>query len=75
LRGVAGVALGDFTDCPPGPHRVAVESVLQRELDALGVPVVAGLPFGHELPNEPLLLGAEAALDSEQGSLRLGQLD
>lgn len=74
LEGVAGVALGDFTDCPPGPHGVSVERVLERELDALGVPVVAGLPFGHDLPNEPLLLGAEAELDAEQGCLRLGAL-
>lgn len=74
LRGVAGVALGGFTDCSPGVHRVPVEHVLSRELEALGVPAVAGLPFGHDLPNEPLLLGAEAELDADQGCLRLGQL-
>jgi muramoyltetrapeptide carboxypeptidase len=74
LRGVAGVALGAFTDCPAGLHSVSVEQVLERELAALGVPVVAGLPFGHELPNEPLLLGAEAELDADHGCLRLGTL-
>jgi muramoyltetrapeptide carboxypeptidase len=74
LRGVAGVALGGFTDCSPGVHGVSVEHVLARELDALGVPAVAGLPFGHDLPNEPLLLGVEAELDAERGTLRLGQL-
>lgn len=73
LRGVVGVALGGFTDCVPGPHRVSVERVLARELELWGVPVVAGLPFGHDLPNEPLLLGAEAELDADQGMLRLGQ--
>ena len=75
LRGVRGVAVGGFTDCPPGPHRVPVERVVERELAALGVPVVTSLPFGHDLPNEPLLLGAEAELDAESGCLRLGQLD
>ncbi|HYQ17440.1 MAG TPA: LD-carboxypeptidase, partial [Polyangiaceae bacterium] len=30
LRSVAGVALGGFTDCPPGPHRVPVEQVLSH---------------------------------------------
>ena len=74
LRGVAGVAVGGFTDCPPGPHGVPVEQVLSRELAELGVPVVSGLPFGHELPNEPLLLGVEAELDAERGLLRLGAL-
>ncbi|HVY27392.1 MAG TPA: LD-carboxypeptidase [Polyangiaceae bacterium] len=75
LQGVAGVALGGFTDCPAGVHGVAVDRVLERELEALGVPIVSGLPFGHDLPNEPLLLGAEAELDAEQGCLRLGALD
>ena len=72
LRGIAGVALGGFTDCSPGPQGVTVEHVLARELAALGVPAVSGLPFGHDLPNEPLLLGAEAELDADAGCLRLG---
>lgn len=74
LRNVAGVALGGFTDCPPGQHGVTVEQVLERELGTWGLPVVTGLPFGHDLPNQPLLLGAEAELDANVGCLRLGQL-
>ena len=74
LRGLAGVALGGFTDCPPGQHGVTVEQVLARELSSWDVPVVTSLPFGHDLPNEPLLLGAEAELDADAGCLRLGQL-
>jgi muramoyltetrapeptide carboxypeptidase len=75
LRNVAGVALGGFTDCPPGQHGVTVEQVVARELGTWGVPVVTGLPFGHDLPNHPLLLGADAELDASNGRLRLGQLD
>jgi muramoyltetrapeptide carboxypeptidase len=74
LREISGVALGGFTDCPPGQHGVAVEQVLASELSRLGVPVVSGLPFGHELPNHPLLLGVEAELDAEAACLRLGEL-
>jgi muramoyltetrapeptide carboxypeptidase len=74
LRGVAGVAFGSFADCHAGPHGVEVEHVLARELAELGVPWVSGLPFGHDLPNEPLLLGAEAELDPGAGCLRLGAL-
>jgi muramoyltetrapeptide carboxypeptidase len=73
LRGLAGVAVGAFTDCPAGPHGVSVEQVLARELGALEVPVVTDLPFGHELPNEPLLLGPVAELDASAGKLQLGQ--
>jgi len=40
---------------------------------ALGVPIVAGLPFGHDLPNEPLLLGPEATLEGSSGRLLLGR--
>jgi muramoyltetrapeptide carboxypeptidase len=74
LRQLSGVAVGGFTDCPPGQHGVAVEQVLASELSRLGVPVVTGLPFGHGLPNHPLLLGAEAELDAEAACLRLGHL-
>ncbi len=69
---VAGVAVGSFSDCPPGPHRVSVSSVLERELAELGVPVLAGLPFGHSLPNEPLLFGVDAELDADGGWLKQG---
>ena len=74
LRGLAGVALGGFSACPAGPHGVPVEQVLERELGALGVPVLSGLAFGHDLPNEPLLLGVEAELDADGERLRLGRL-
>jgi muramoyltetrapeptide carboxypeptidase len=72
FREISAVAVGGFTDCPKGPHGVPVERVLERELSAWGVPVVTCLPFGHDLPNEPLPLGVEAELDAEQGRLRLG---
>lgn len=74
VRHLAGVAVGGFTDCPPGPHGVPVSHVLSRELRGWGVPVLTDLAFGHDLPNHPLLLGAEAELDAEGGYLRLGQL-
>jgi muramoyltetrapeptide carboxypeptidase len=74
LSGVAGIVLGGFTDCPPGPHGVTVERVVERELGALGVPVLGALPFGHDLPNEPLLLGPDATLDADSGQLILGSV-
>ena len=73
--GPDGPVVGKTSDCTPGVHAVSVEHVLSRELQALGVPAVAGLPFGHDLPNEPLLLGADAELDAERGTFRLGELD
>jgi muramoyltetrapeptide carboxypeptidase len=69
LDSVAGVALGEFTDCADGPHGVPVRDVLAERLGVLGVPVVAGLPFGHGARNEPLCLGALATLDGDHGRL------
>ncbi len=74
LARVAGVALGEFTSCDPGPDRVTVRAVLEERLGALGVPVVDGLPVGHGRDNEPLLLGADAVLSaSTTGEFRVGR--
>ncbi len=46
LRGLAGVALGQFTDCDGQGLRGA--EVVREWAAELGVPAVEGLPFGHE---------------------------
>jgi muramoyltetrapeptide carboxypeptidase len=69
LDRVAGVIVGDFTDCPDGPHRVPLQSVLLERLGVLGVPILTGLRFGHERWNEFVQLGAHAELDASAGRL------
>lgn len=69
LARAAGVVLGDFTDCSPGPHGVPVEAVLLERLSTLSVPVLAGLPFGHGQQNDPLVLGRRVELDADRGTL------
>jgi muramoyltetrapeptide carboxypeptidase len=71
LDRIAGVVIGDFTDCPEGPHRVPVRAVLRERLALLGVPVVAGLRFGHERWNEFVALGVDAVLDADAGQLSI----
>ncbi len=71
LDHVAGVVLGDFSDCPEGAHRVPLRTVLQERLGALGVPVVCGFRFGHERYNEFVQLGSFAELDATAGRLSL----
>jgi len=66
---IGGVVLGDFTDCPEGPHRVPLRSGLLERLGTLGVPVVAGLRFGHERWNDFVPLGVAAELDASAGRL------
>jgi muramoyltetrapeptide carboxypeptidase len=68
---IAGVVVGDFTDCPPS-RGVSVTEVLRERLATLRVPVLGGLRFGHGVWNEPLVIGQPAALDAERGTLTLG---
>jgi muramoyltetrapeptide carboxypeptidase len=72
LDRVAGVVVGDFTDCPPS-QGVTVREVLEERLRRLGVPVAARLPFGHDLDNEPFVLGLRANLDASAGTLETGR--
>lgn len=63
LRGVAGVAVGQLTDChlPEGADYQALD-VLMDHLEPLGVPVLADLPIGHGPANRAFPIGAEATL-------------
>ncbi len=70
LPQVAGVALGGFG--PQGETTDEVLEALWRRLEPLGVPVVAGLPFGHGSANRILPLGALAELDGDRGRLTVG---
>ncbi|MCC5877087.1 MAG: LD-carboxypeptidase [Candidatus Sumerlaeia bacterium] len=70
---ISGVALGQFTDCAPGSEdRDDADTVLTRLLKPLGVPVLAGLPIGHDYPSFPIPIGMEAVLDGKNGDLILG---
>lgn len=71
---VAAILVGDFTDCPAGPHGVPVEVVLDERLSTLGIPVLAGLGFGHGSPTHPLPFGLGARLEprTPQVELALG---
>jgi len=69
LDRVSGIALGAFVDATPGPDGVRVEQVLQERLAGLGIPVLSGVPSGHVEDNLELPLGANVALDADQGTL------
>jgi muramoyltetrapeptide carboxypeptidase len=64
LAGLRGVVLGHFTDCGPADE---VRTVVLDRLGDLGVPVVAGAPFGHEAANRALPLGVPASLIAPAG--------
>jgi muramoyltetrapeptide carboxypeptidase len=72
---VAGVAVGVNKDCrdpdakPGGEYRQSEAEVIKERLSGLGVPVVAGLPFGHLDLNATIPVGARARLDANRGDL------
>jgi muramoyltetrapeptide carboxypeptidase len=73
LDGVAGVALGQFTDCDAAGVRGL--DVARAAVRALGVPAIEGVPAGHEDANFAVPLGARATLVApaagEEGEPRL----
>ncbi|WP_173042630.1 S66 peptidase family protein [Phytohabitans flavus] len=68
LDGVAGVAVGQFTDCADG-WDVPVAEVLAERLGGLGVPVLGGLPIGHGTGQLTVPVGTPATLDADAGVL------
>lgn len=63
LARASAIVLGEFAQCDPGPDGVTVDDVLAARATSLGVPVVAGAPFGHGVRNEAFIVGQTATLD------------
>ncbi|WP_422755208.1 S66 peptidase family protein [Micromonospora sp. WMMD708] len=68
LDGLAGVAVGQFTDCADGWDTTVVD-VLTDRLGDLGVPVLGGLPIGHGPGQLSVPVGTGATLDATAGTL------
>ncbi|MFJ6196220.1 LD-carboxypeptidase [Micromonospora sp. NPDC092111] len=68
LAGLAGVAVGQFTDCAD-EWDITVVDVLTERLGDLGVPVLGGLPIGHGTGQLTVPVGTEAVLDADAGTL------
>ncbi|HEY9643106.1 MAG TPA: LD-carboxypeptidase [Coleofasciculaceae cyanobacterium] len=73
FAGVRGIALGRFSHCDP-PAAIpsfTVDQVLRDRLGDLGIPIVSGLPFGHDGVNAALPVGIPALLDGDAGLLKI----
>ncbi|MEV4534759.1 LD-carboxypeptidase [Asanoa sp. NPDC049518] len=68
LDGLAGVALGQFTDCSDDWGTGLAPLLLDR-LGDLGVPVLGGLPIGHGPGQLSVPVGALATVDATAGVL------
>lgn len=73
LDEVVGVVLGRFVGCDPavGVPSASVDEVLGDRLGDLGVPVLAGLPVGHQDRHLALPHGATMTLDATAATITL----
>lgn len=67
LDAAAGILLGTFTDCEPGPNRpsLSLEDIWADYFSGMNKPVVIGFPAGHSLPNLPIPLGAHIRIETD----------
>lgn len=70
LNGLAGVVLGDFTDCDASGSR-DIGAIVEEIFAAAPYPVVMGLAAGHGQENLTLPLGVTMRLDGNRASLAL----
>lgn len=74
LDEIAGLVLGQFTDCgpaEPGKPALALPEILEEVLSGLRVPCVRGYAYGHEARKRSLPWGVRARLDVDGGTFRL----
>ena len=71
LVNVRGIALGRFSGWEPerGKPTLSVDEVMRDRLGDLGIPVVSGLPFGHDGENAAMPVGLTVSLDADAGTL------
>ena len=71
MNGVAGIAIGHFTEVPAMRGDLPLERVIREWAAPFKVPVVTGLPIGHIDEQWTLPIGARARLDADRGTLEI----
>lgn len=73
LDGLAGVALGQFTEVRDRSTdgAVGLDRIIQEYLEPLKIPVALGLPIGHVDDQWTIPIGVQARFDADAGSLTL----
>jgi muramoyltetrapeptide carboxypeptidase len=69
LAGLAGLALGDFTNCERPGADFSVRDVLRTLAEESQLPCAVGFQVGHGQINRPLSLGTRVRLDAGKGTL------
>ncbi len=77
LDRLAGLILGDFTDCVPGTSTpsLSLDEILADYFHAAPYPVVTGFPYGHVAAKNTLPVGVRARLVADASGMRLSLLE
>ncbi len=70
LDGLAGIAVGQFTDFKTSSGLTIIE-LLRQHLGHLNAPILGGLPLGHGRTPLSTLIGATACIDTSSRTLRV----
>ncbi|MEO7112029.1 MAG: LD-carboxypeptidase, partial [Polyangiaceae bacterium] len=62
LARASGIVLGSFTSCDPGADGRTALQVITERTHSLGIPVLAGAPFGHDDTNDAFVLGRHVTI-------------
>ncbi|MEQ8446394.1 MAG: LD-carboxypeptidase [Pelagibacterium sp.] len=68
LNGVAGIAIGHVHGTPPNPPLDAIV-LLRQHLSELNVPILGGLPIGHDADASSIVIGMMTEIDADHGTL------
>jgi muramoyltetrapeptide carboxypeptidase len=69
LTGLAGIAVGQFTDCFHPIDGFTVVDLLRNHLQHFKIPILGGVPVGHGYQSQSTRVGAMAVLDAAAGTL------
>jgi muramoyltetrapeptide carboxypeptidase len=70
FRRIAGIALGQFTNCDePNDPTLRADATLRALAKEQGVPCAMGFPIGHEDDNRAVALGTRVCLEATTGRL------
>jgi muramoyltetrapeptide carboxypeptidase len=71
LKGIRGIAVGQFVNYKTGDHGWSVLDVLRDHFGRIGVPILGGLPIGHGKNPKTIPIGTQAMLDADAGKLHV----
>ena len=73
MKGLAGIVVGHLTSIKDNsePFGLSVYETIERIVRPYNIPLAFSFPAGHELPNMPIIIGADAKLEVTKGGSKL----